>query len=48
MMYSRNLFYIHLPISSLAIPFINKEEGLIVTLPEENINKIAPVLAVAF
>lgn len=31
-----------------AIPFINKEEGLVVTLPEENTNKIAPVLSVAF
>jgi alpha-L-fucosidase len=31
-----------------AIPFINKKEGLVVTLPEENTNKIAPVLAVAF
>jgi alpha-L-fucosidase len=30
-----------------AIPFTNAEEGLVVTLPEENTNKIAPVLAVA-
>jgi alpha-L-fucosidase len=31
-----------------AVPFTNKEEGLVVTLPEENTNVIAPVLAVAF
>ena len=31
-----------------AVPFTNKEEGLVVTLPEENTNAIAPVLSVAF
>ena len=31
-----------------SVPFTNKEEGLVVTLPEENTNAIAPVLAVAF
>ena len=31
-----------------AVPFTKKEEGLVVTLPAENTNAIAPVLAVAF
>lgn len=31
-----------------SVSFTNKEEGLVVTLPEENTNAIAPVLAVAF
>ena len=31
-----------------AVPFVNTADGLVVTLPEENTNEIAPVLAVAF
>jgi hypothetical protein len=31
-----------------AVPFMNSAEGLVVTLPTENTNDIAPVLAVAF
>ena len=31
-----------------AVPFTNSPEGLVVTLPEENTNAIAPVLAVSF
>ena len=31
-----------------AVPFTNSAEGLVVTLPEENTNAIAPVLAVSF
>ena len=31
-----------------AVPFANSPEGLVVTLPEENTNAIAPVLAVSF
>ena len=30
------------------VPFTCEEEGLVVTLPAENTNAIAPVLAVAF
>ena len=31
-----------------AVPFTNSPKGLVVTLPEENTNAIAPVLAVSF
>ena len=31
-----------------AVPFVNTPEGLVVTLPQENTNAIAPVLAVSF
>ena len=30
------------------VPFVNGAEGLVVTLPAENTNKIAPVLEVSF
>ena len=30
------------------VAFTNKKEGLVVTLPEENTNAIAPVLAITF
>jgi hypothetical protein len=31
-----------------AVPFVNSAEGLVVTLPAENTNEIAPVLEVTF
>jgi alpha-L-fucosidase len=31
-----------------AVSFTNSPEGLVVTLPQENTNAIAPVLAVSF